>query len=133
MLGPTVAVASMAAFIVSLLALGWGPGQPWPSDAGLAAASGATFMTIVLGQKANVFACRISTRRPGEIGWTTNRLLFFTGAVEFAFAFVVLFVPWLAHGLDHACPPMWGWVVAIGAMPLVLLVDAIEKRLRRHR
>jgi len=127
-LGPTIAVASMAAFLVSMLALGWGRGQPWPDSAGLAAASGATFMTIVLAQKANVFACRSATRRPGEIGWTTNRLLFATGAAELLFAFGVLLVPWVADRLEHSSPPAWGWLTAIGSMPLVLLVDALDKR-----
>ena len=32
-------------------------------------------MAVVFGQTANVFACRSSTRWPGSLGWTTNRLL----------------------------------------------------------
>jgi len=123
----------MGAFVVSLMALGWRPGEPWPGAADIAAASGATFMTIVLGQKANVFACRSSTHRPDQIGWTTNRLLFFTGAIELAFAFMVLWVPAFADRLDQATPPLWGWAVAVGAMPLMLLVDAADKHLRRAR
>ena len=132
-LGPTIAAVSMGAFVVSLMALGWRPGEPWPGAADIAAASGATFMTIVLGQKANVFACRSSTHRPDQIGWTTNRLLFFTGAIELAFALMVLWVPAFADRLDHATPPLWGWAIAVGAMPLMLLVDAADKHLRRAR
>ncbi len=132
-LGPTIAVASMAAFVVSMLALGWGRGQPWPDEAGLAAASGATFMAIVLGQKANVFACRSSTRRPDQIGWRTNPLLLKVMVIELAFALIVLLVPVIADMLDQATPPLWGWVMAFATMPLMLAVDALEKHHRRRR
>jgi calcium-translocating P-type ATPase len=132
-LGPTVALASMAAFVVSMLALGWGRGQPWPDSAGLAAASGATFMAIVLGQKANVFACRSSTHRPDQLGWRTNPLLLKVIAIELGFALVVLLVPAIAGMLDQANPPLWGWAVAVATMPLMLIVDALDKRHRRRR
>ncbi len=132
-LGPTIAAASMAAFVVSMWALGWGRGQPWPDEAGLAAASGATFMAIVLGQKANVFACRSSTRRPDQIGWRTNPLLLKVMVIELAFALIVLLVPVIADMLDQANPPLWGWVMAFTAMPLMLVVDALEKHHRRAR
>ncbi len=132
-LGPTIAAASMAAFLVSMLAQGWGRGTPWPDEAALAAASGATFMTVVLAQKANAFACRSSSVWPGRLGWTTNRLLFATGAIELAFALIVLWVPWFADGLGHASPPWWGWAVAVASMPLMLGVDAVEKRHRTRR
>ncbi|MEI8240640.1 MAG: cation-transporting P-type ATPase, partial [Actinomycetota bacterium] len=75
LLGPTIATMSMLAFIVSMWAEGWGPNQPWPNAHGIAAASGAAFLTVVFGQKANASACRSSTRRPGQLGWTSNRLL----------------------------------------------------------
>ena len=104
-LGPSVAVASMAAFVVSMWTLGWGPGQPWPDADGLAAASGATFIAIVLAQTANTFACRSSTRRPGQLGWTTNRLLLMTVSIELAFALIVLLVPPFARGLDQRARP----------------------------
>ena len=130
MLGPTVAAVTMLAFVVSLLGAGWGRGQPWPDGAALAAASGATFMTIVIAQTANAFACRSSTRWPGELGWTTNRLLLIPAAIELVFALVVLLVPLFADRLDQANPPLWGWVVAVASMPLVLMVDALEKHHR---
>jgi calcium-translocating P-type ATPase len=132
-LGPTIAFASMTAFLVSMIALGWRPGRPYPDTAGIAAASGAAFITVVLGQKANVFACRSSTRTPRQLGWTTNRLLLVTGIVELAFAFTVLWVPALADQLDQANPPLAGWLVAVASMPLMLAVDALDKRSRNHR
>ena len=62
----------MAAFLVSLLAAGWRPGEPFPGGHDLLAASGAAFMAVVFGQMANAFACRSSTRWPGALGWTTQ-------------------------------------------------------------
>ena len=129
-LGPTVAAASMAAFVVSMVALGWRPDRPWPDSGDLAAASGATFMTIVLAQTANAWACRSSTRRPDQIGWTTNRLLIATASIELAFALTVVLIGPAADLLDHASPPLWGWVAAVASMPLLLAVDAVDKRHR---
>ena len=50
-------------------------GEPFPGGETALAASGAAFMTVVLAQVANAFACRSSTRWPGSLGWTSNRLL----------------------------------------------------------
>jgi len=127
LLGPTVALMTMVAFVVSLLAAGWGVGQPWPDDHGIAAASGAAFLTVVLAQTANAWACRSSTRTPRRLGWTTNKLLPVTAAIEVCFALVVVFVGPIADRLGHAPPPLWGWVVGLAAMPLVLAVDALDK------
>lgn len=97
----------------------------------MAAASGATFIAIVLAQTANAFACRSSTRRPDQLGWTSNRLLLITASLELVFAVSVLLVRPFARVLDHANPPFWGWVVALLSMPLLLAVDALDKRRRR--
>ena len=132
-LGPTIAAMAMLAFVVSLLAAGWGAGEPWPDSHAIAAASGAAFLTIVFGQKANASACRSSTRRPGQLGWTTNRMLLWTGVVELAFAMAVVFVGPVADQLGHAPPPLWGWLVALASMPVVLAVDALDKFLRARR
>ncbi len=130
-LGPTVAAASMVAFLVSMVALGWGRGQPWPDTAALAAASGATFITIVLAQTANAFACRSSMHRPSRLGWFRNRLLPVTACIEVeqrAWA-CCWFIGWPTVWSTN--PPVWGWVVAVASMPLVLMVDALDKRRRR--
>jgi magnesium-transporting ATPase (P-type) len=132
-LGPTISAMSMLAFVVSLLAVGWGPGEPWPDTHGIAAASGAAFLTVVFAQKANASACRSSTLRPGQLGWTTNRMLLWTGVAELAFAMAVVFIDPIAHRLEQANPPLWGWVVAVASMPVVLAVDALDKHLRARR
>ena len=93
----------------------------------------APFMAVVLGQKANVFACRSSTRWPGALGWTTNRLLFPAGALELTFSLVILFVGPIAAQFDHAPPPLEGWLVAAASIGVVLGVDAAYKRWRSRR
>ena len=90
-------------------------------------------MTVVIAQTANAFACRSSTRWPGELGWTTNRLLIPAASIELLFSFVVLLVTPIALVLGHASPPPAGWAVALASAPLVLGVDAVDKRLRARR
>ncbi|MBX9981839.1 MAG: cation-transporting P-type ATPase, partial [Mycobacterium gordonae] len=92
LLGPLEAVLSLAAFVVSLLALGWRPGDPFPTGHALAAASGAAFITVVLAQTANVFACRSSSRWPGALGWFTNRLLVPAALIGLAISLLELWV-----------------------------------------
>ena len=123
----------MAAFTVSLIAAGWRPGESFPTGDTLLAASGAAFMTVVLAQSANAYACRSFTRTPGELGWTSNRLLGPAVLVELGFSLVVLMVPWIASELDQAPPSLAGWSVALVAPLLVLAVDRADKRHLRHR
>ncbi|HEU4512100.1 MAG TPA: cation-transporting P-type ATPase [Nocardioidaceae bacterium] len=133
LLGPLVAVMTMVAFLVSLVAVGWRPGEAFPTGHDLMAASGAAFMTVVIAQTANAFACRSSTRTPGQVGWTSNRLLVPAASTELAFSFVVLLVTPVALVLGHASPPPAGWMVAISSAFVLLGVDALDKHLRaRH-
>jgi magnesium-transporting ATPase (P-type) len=132
-IGPLIAAAAMFAFVASLVAAGWRPGAEFPTGHALMAASGATFMTTVLAQTANAFTCRSFTRTPRQLGWTTNRLLIPAATIELCFSLLVLFVPRIALELEHASPPLIGWVVAVASIPLVLAVDALDKSARRRR
>ncbi len=131
LIGPVIALMTMAAFVASLVAFGWRPGDEFPTGQALARASGAAFMAVVLGQVANAFACRSSSRTPNQLGWTTNRLLIPAKTIELAFTMAVLFVPPIATKLEHANPPLAGWAVAFASIPVVLTVDWLDKR-RRH-
>jgi magnesium-transporting ATPase (P-type) len=133
LLGPVIALVTMLAFVVSLVALGWRPGDDFPTGRALAQASGAAFMTVVLGQGLNAFACRSSTRTPAELGWTTNRLLIPAKSIELSFALIVLFFGPLARELEHANPPVAGWAVALASMPVMFAVDWLDKHRRRRR
>jgi magnesium-transporting ATPase (P-type) len=132
-LGPAEATVEMAAFVVALLAAGWRPGQSFPEGHALLAASGAAFTAVVVGQMANAFACRSATVWPGRLGWRTNPLLLGAVAVELALLVVFLVVPPVADLLEQAIPPLPGLLVALLAAPVVLLVDALEKRWRHGR
>jgi magnesium-transporting ATPase (P-type) len=132
-LGPTEAFMAMLAFVVSMTASGWRPGDAFPEGRPLEAASGAAFCAIVLGQLANAFACRSTTRRPGEIGWTTNRVLLAAIAGEVVLLVAFLFVGPVADLLDHRPPTLAGWTVAVLSPLAVLMADAIDKRARNRR
>jgi len=132
-LGPTVALFSLTAFVVTFLAWGWRPGEPFPGGEIALAASGATFTAIVLAQTANAFACRSATRWPGALGWTTNRLLIPAVAIDLAIAAAFVFVPFLAGALGQAPPTGAGWAIAIASAGALLGVDAAYKAVRRAR
>jgi calcium-translocating P-type ATPase len=126
-LGPTEALVEMSAFVVALAAAGWRPGEEFPAGEVLFAASGAAFAAVVLGQMANAFACRSTTRWPGSLGWTSNRLLVGAVAAELLALVGFLFIPPVASLLGHAPPPLWGWAVAALAIPALLAADAVHK------
>jgi calcium-translocating P-type ATPase len=132
-LGPAEAVVEMSAFVVALMVAGWRPGDSFPTGHALAAASGAAFAAVVIGQMANAFACRSATRWPGELGWTGNRLLLGAVVAELGFLCAFLLIPPVASILDHAAPPFAGLAVALLAAPAVLFVDALHKRSRAGR
>jgi magnesium-transporting ATPase (P-type) len=132
-IGPIEAAFVMGAYFVALVAQGWRPGDSFPDGHIAATASGAAFMTVVVAQTANAFACRSSTQRPGQLGWTSNRLLVAGATIEFAIALVALLVPVLAAEFDHANPPLAGWIVAATSAAAVLAVDALGKQRRGPR
>jgi calcium-translocating P-type ATPase len=129
-LGPTEAACSMVAFVASLLAAGWRPGDSFPTGDALFAASGAAFITVVLAQSANAFACRSASRWPGALGWFTNRLLLIGVAFGLAFSLAVLLIEPIADELGQANPPLAGWLVAVASAGVLLAVDVVDKRWR---
>jgi hypothetical protein len=123
---------SMAAFLVSLVAAGWTPGDSFPTGNALTAASGAAFMAVVFAQAGNAFACRSTTTWPGALGWTSNRLLVPAVGIGLVFAFAALLVDPLAHQLEQSVPPLAGWLVVV-ASPIILLAADAGDKLRRQR
>jgi magnesium-transporting ATPase (P-type) len=131
-LGPSEAVIEMSAFVVSLVASGWRPGEDFPEGTTLMIASGAAFAAVVIGQAMNAFTCRSETRSPASIGWLTNRLLIVAVAVELALLLGFLFIEPVASLLDQAPPSLAGFAVALLAAPAVLTADTIDKAIRRR-
>lgn len=132
-LGPTLAVVGMLAFVVSLWVAGWQPGSPVPVEAELLAASGAAFSAIVIGQMANAFACRSTTLWPGDLGWTSNRPLVLSVVAGIVILGILLFVPEIASRLGQAPPPLAGALVALAAAPAIFVVDYLHKAHRKRR
>ncbi|MCU0311553.1 MAG: cation-transporting P-type ATPase [Acidimicrobiales bacterium] len=129
-LGPTEAAVSLAAFVATFLAVGWRPGESFPEGPVMAAASGAAFTGIVLGQMANAVACR-STREPvWRLRGRRNPLLWYALVAEAAMLLIFLLVEPVASLLDQAPPSSAGVAVAALALPAVVVVDAVQKRMR---
>jgi calcium-translocating P-type ATPase len=132
-LGPVEALMEMAAYLAALAMVGWRPGAPFPTGPALLVASGAAFSSVVIGQMANVFACRSATLWPGALGWTTNQFLLKAVVFELLLLAGFLYVRPLAAVLGHSPPNRSGAVMALLAFPAVLAADAIQKWWRARR
>ena len=133
-LGPAEAVGEMVAFTAVLLVGGWKWGVT-PSVGLLAAASGAAFAAVVLGQMANAFACRSSSRWVGALLLLGNRGLLAAVAFELLLLLAFLGLPPMQSLLGGGWPTSVGWAFAFATVPLLLAADTVHKvlRSRRHR
>lgn len=127
-LGLTEAVVAMSAFLASLVSSGWRPGLAFHDQTSIAIASGAAFTAVVFGQMANAFACRSQSLWPGKLGWFSNRFLVIAVACELLALIAFLYIRPLAALLGQASPNRIGFVIALLAIPAVLLADHIQKR-----
>jgi calcium-translocating P-type ATPase len=130
--GPLESVVAMAAFLATYLAAGWHFGSSFPFGNVFLAASGAAFTAVVLGQMGTALACRSTTRWVGTLGWFSNPLLLFAIGVEFLALVGFLSLEPVAHMLGHSVPTVAGLLVALAAVPAILLADLIHKSLRNH-
>ncbi len=131
-LGPTEAAVGLVAFVVGLGLVGWTLGGEPPDAAGLAAASGAAFAAVVLGQVANAQVCRSATRPPWRLGWWSNRLLVLALVVQVLLLVLLLAVPPVASLLGQAVPAWPAGLVAAGAIPAVLGANSLHLWARRR-
>jgi magnesium-transporting ATPase (P-type) len=131
-LGATEALASMTAFATVLLAGGWTWGAE-PGDRLLAVASGTAFAAISLGQMANAFACRSSSRPVWRIRLTGNPLVLYAVAAEVVLLLAFLGLPPLRDLLGGSWPTATGWLLAGASAVAVVLVDAVAKRVLARR
>ncbi|WP_182526531.1 cation-translocating P-type ATPase [Nocardioides dongkuii] len=129
-LGLTEAVLSLGAFAVVLVDGGWRWGEA-PDPGLLATASGTAFATVACCQIANSFACRSTTRPVWRVALTSNRLLLGAVAAELVLLLVFVGVPPVADLLGGTWPSALGWVLALCAAVVLVLVDAAAKTLRR--
>jgi magnesium-transporting ATPase (P-type) len=131
-LGPVEATVAMAAFLTVLVGHGWSYGASVPAGT-LATASGAAFTAVVLGQMANAFACRSSTRPVSRLGWRSNPVLLWAVGTELLVLVAMLVVPPVANLLGHRPPSLVGLLLACAAVPTVLAADTVHKTLGARR
>ena len=131
-LGPTEALLSMTTFTAVLLAGGWSLGET-PSAGLLASASGAAFAAIAVGQMANAFACRSTSRPVWRLRPRENPLLLAAVGAEVVLLLGFVGVPWLADLLGGSWPSLLGWAGAAATGFGVLVVDALHKARRSRR
>jgi magnesium-transporting ATPase (P-type) len=131
-LGVTEAVCALTTFVAVLSSRGWTWGAT-PAASTLAIASGSAFAAIALGQMANAFACRSETQPVWRQRLGTNRLLIGAVTAELVLLGVFLGFPPLARLLGGSWPSTLGWALAFCAVPIVIIVDASYKALRRSR
>ena len=131
-LGVSEAVCALTTFVAVLSSRGWTWG-PTPPASTLAIASGSAFAAIALGQMANAFACRSETQPVWRQRAGTNRLLIAAVAAELVLLGVFLGFTPLARLLGGSWPSTLGWALAFCAVPIVIIVDASYKALRRSR
>ncbi|KRE81180.1 haloacid dehalogenase [Arthrobacter sp. Soil762] len=129
-LGPIEALIEMTAFTLVLSAAGWFSGGAGHSETVLLEASGAAFTAVVLGQFANAYACRSTTKPPWQLGWLGNRMLQWAVLAEVAALLIFLFIPSVAAVLGQAPPSPFGALLAVLAVPAVLAADFVHKRIR---
>jgi magnesium-transporting ATPase (P-type) len=132
-LGPVEALMAMGAFVVSLVTEGWRPGLPYPTGAVLAAASGAVFTAVVIGQMANAFACRSATQWVGAISWRRNIWLCLAVLSELLLLVGFLYFAPISGLLSHAPPTSAGYATAVTAAPAVLVADWLQKRWKKRQ
>jgi magnesium-transporting ATPase (P-type) len=131
-LGPTEAAVEMLAFLLTFLAAGWRIGSPVAAGGHLAAASGAAFCAVVIGQAGNAFACRSTARPVWSMGRAPNRALRWAVVCSLGLLLGLLAVPSLASLLHQAPPSPVGLAVAAIAAPAVVLVDGVAKQVGRR-
>jgi magnesium-transporting ATPase (P-type) len=131
-LGVTDAVCALTTFVAVLSSRGWTWGSTPPAST-LAIASGSAFAAIALGQMANAFACCSETQPVWQQRLGTNRLLIGAVTAEIVLLVVFLGFPPLARLLGGSWPTTFSWALALCAVPIVIIVDASYKALRRFR
>ncbi|MFE7846328.1 cation-translocating P-type ATPase [Microbacterium sp. NPDC057407] len=125
-LGLVEATVALAAFLTVLAASGWRWGAAVTPEV-LATASGTAFAAIALGQIANAFACRSTTRPVWRLRLSDNPLVLYAVGAQALLLIAFLGIEPVAELLGGTWPSPLGWLVAGAAVPAVILVDAIWK------
>jgi len=118
----------MVAFFWFLHTQGWTLGTPldW-SDPFYHQATTVTFGAIVIGQVANVFACRSERISAFRLGFLSNPFILWGIAVELALLVLIVYTPLGNLVLGTGPLPLWAWgPLILGAIGL-LLAEELRK------
>ena len=124
-------MGALTTFVVVLLVGGWRWGAV-PSASLLGTASGSAFFAVAVGQLANAVACRDERRPAWQLLWRGNPLLAWALGVETLLCLAFVSVPPLTEVLGGSWPGALGFAGAAATGIAVVLVDALDKKLR-HR
>jgi sodium/potassium-transporting ATPase subunit alpha len=127
-LGLIEAGIAMSAFFWFLKTQGWtwGTTLAW-TDPLYRQATTMTFAAIVIGQVANVFACRSERVSVLRLGFLTNRFILWGIAVELSLLAAIVYTPLGNLILGTKPLPAWVWApLIVGAIGL-LLADEVRK------
>ena len=131
-LGPALALTEMVVFLLVLRAFDWDFAAGSERLSPVLMASGTAFAAVVLGQTANAFACRSSSRVPWRLT-RRNPYVLRAIAVEAVILAILIGVSSIAVFFGMANPPWWGWLLAATAVPVVLSADAGAKAVHAVR
>jgi magnesium-transporting ATPase (P-type) len=133
-LGGLSAAVALGAFFLLLGSQGWTWGQPEaPTVRSGAEATTVVFLSIVILQVGNAFACRTQRTSALRLGLLSNRFLLWGIAFELLLAAALIYVPFL-QPLFGTAPLAWYWWVLLGlCAPGIFAADELRKWLLRSR
>jgi sodium/potassium-transporting ATPase subunit alpha len=133
-LGMIEAGLAMGAFFWFLLASGWTWGTPleWTNPL-YRQATAVTFAAIVMGQVANVFACRDDRISAFRLGWLNNPFILWGIAIEVGLLLLIVYTP-VGNVIFGTAPlPIGIWPILLAGAVGLLLADELRKLLVRRR
>jgi sodium/potassium-transporting ATPase subunit alpha len=131
-LGMIEAAAAMTTFFVFLRAAGWSWGSPleW-SDPLYRQATAVTFAAIVVGQVANVFACRSDHLSIFRLGFLTNPFILWGVAVEVGLLILIVYTSVGNQIFGTHALPAWIWPWLLAGATMLLAGEEARKMINR--
>jgi magnesium-transporting ATPase (P-type) len=136
-MGLVSAALVMAAFLTTLLAAGWRPGDPVgegdPLHGAYVEATTITFLGIVACQVGTAFAARTERASLRTVGIASNRLLLWGIAFEIALSAALVTIPPLQEVFDTAVPSPEALLPLLAFPFIVWAADELFRAVRRRR
>ncbi len=95
-------------------------------------ATTACLIAIVFTQVANLFACRSASQSIRQVGFFTNRLVWWGIAAELTLLLAVVWTPLGQRAFATAPPALPAWLAPLPAAALLLAADELRKLLGRR-